>query len=326
MPCGWFQIGWSCDFPARTATRISCLGREFVAYRGESGDLHVLDAFCRHMGAHLGVGGSVEGEAIRCPFHGWVFGPDGRNTEIPYSSPDLMNNVRLGCWQVREIDEVVLIYFSADGSPPPCEPGQFRPRHMETWPVHETTTKAWLGMTMAPQMAGENVVDAAHLKFVHRNASMGELTVLEEQGPVFRTQVDSKQGDANQGGAGPGATWATPNGPVDARMVLEARGLGLYWNIQYGFDEITSMLAATPTSPDTTDIRATIWIPRTRGDGSPMDEKIRDRWVRFMHHQIESDMIIWNHQTYVERPPLAKSESGPMRSFRKWSRQFYPSP
>jgi hypothetical protein len=174
-------------------------------------------------------------------------------------------------------------------------------------------------MPMVPQMAAENVTDAAHFKFVHRNATIGELTILEDSGPIFRALVETKQGDAGGGGV----TWATPQGPVDTRIELDARGLGLLWNVQYGFDEIISLLAVTPTSPRTTDVRATIWIPRTRGDGTPMAPEIRDRWVRFMHKQIETDLAIWCHQTYVSRAPMTQSELAPMRALRKWSKQFY---
>ena len=33
----------------------------------------MLAAHCPHMGAHLGFGGRVVGEAIRCPMHGFSF-------------------------------------------------------------------------------------------------------------------------------------------------------------------------------------------------------------------------------------------------------------
>jgi nitrite reductase/ring-hydroxylating ferredoxin subunit len=321
MPSGWFQIGWSQDFGERVATRVSYFDREFVVYRGESGELHALDGYCRHFGAHLGVGGTVEGEGVRCPFHGWMYGPDGANTDIPYSHPDMMNNLRLGCWEVREIDEVVIMYHGAAADAGAGQPTAFRPSHLDTWPVWEVSTRIWRDMPAAPQMAAENVVDAAHFKFVHRNETIGELAVLDHEGPVFRTRVEAKQGD---GGTKP--TWATPHGPVDARVDLEARGLGLLWNVQYGFDEITSLLGVTPTSPETMDVRATIWVPHRRGDGTSMPEEIRDRWIAFMHRQIESDLEIWNHQTYVPSAPLAQSEQDPMRKFRRWSRQFYAAP
>lgn len=318
MPSGWFQIGWSHDFAERSTTRVSYFDREFVVYRGESGQLHALDGYCRHLGAHLGVGGAVEGEGVRCPFHGWMYGPDGSNTDIPYSHPDTMNNLRLGCWKVREIDGVVIMYVGAADDAAALEPTSFRPTHIDTWPVSEVSTRIWRDMPAAPQMAGENVVDAAHFKFVHRNAAIGDLEVLDHEGPVFRTRVEAKQGDAS---AKP--TWATPHGPVDARVDLEARGLGLLWNVQYGFDEITSLLGVTPTSAETMDVRASIWVPRCRGDGTAMSEEIRNRWITFMHKQIEADLEIWNHQTYVHSAPLAQSEQEPMRKFRRWSQQFY---
>ena len=55
---------------------------------GTAGDgvVGVLDAFCPHLGAHLGMGGTVEGNALRCPFHGWEFATSGACTAIPYAT------------------------------------------------------------------------------------------------------------------------------------------------------------------------------------------------------------------------------------------------
>ncbi len=56
-----------------------------MLFRAEDGAPHLLDAHCPHLGAHLAVGGKVEAECIRCPFHGWKFdGADGTCVEIPY--------------------------------------------------------------------------------------------------------------------------------------------------------------------------------------------------------------------------------------------------
>ena len=83
FPTGWFQIGWSDEFASGEARPISCFGRDLVAYRGDSGEVHVLDAHCPHMGAHLGFGGVVAGDDIDCPFHGWRWSPEGVNVSIP---------------------------------------------------------------------------------------------------------------------------------------------------------------------------------------------------------------------------------------------------
>ena len=43
-------------------------------FRGKNGKPYVLDAYCAHMGANLGIGGRVRyNTCIECPFHGWTF-------------------------------------------------------------------------------------------------------------------------------------------------------------------------------------------------------------------------------------------------------------
>ena len=45
-----------------------------VLFRGKDGVAYALEAYCLHMGAHLGVGGQVVDEkCIECPFHGWLY-------------------------------------------------------------------------------------------------------------------------------------------------------------------------------------------------------------------------------------------------------------
>mgnify|MGYP001819168585 CR=1 FL=1 len=67
-PTGWYQIGWSSDYPAAEAVPLRYFGEDLVAYRGEDGSLHVLEGHCKHLGAHLGHGGKVVGDCIQCPF------------------------------------------------------------------------------------------------------------------------------------------------------------------------------------------------------------------------------------------------------------------
>ncbi len=50
--------------------RITMLGQEFVLYRNTSGRVVALNNLCAHRGGAL-VDGRVEGDCIRCPYHGW---------------------------------------------------------------------------------------------------------------------------------------------------------------------------------------------------------------------------------------------------------------
>ena len=61
-----------------------------MAYRDTAGALHLLEAQCRYLGAHIGHGGTVVDDCVECPFHGWRWGPDGSNRFIPHQ-PDKPN-------------------------------------------------------------------------------------------------------------------------------------------------------------------------------------------------------------------------------------------
>ncbi|NRA09648.1 MAG: Rieske 2Fe-2S domain-containing protein, partial [Myxococcales bacterium] len=77
-PDGWYHVAASEEVEAGQVRSLRFFGRDLVLFRTESGEAIVLDAHCPHLGAHLGHGGQVVGESIRCPFHAWRFGSDGR--------------------------------------------------------------------------------------------------------------------------------------------------------------------------------------------------------------------------------------------------------
>ena len=82
-PRGWFVIGVSAELGSGEVRPIKYFGRDMVLYRGESGSAIVHDAFCPHLGAHLGHGGTVVGESIQCPFHAWRFDETGKCVDVP---------------------------------------------------------------------------------------------------------------------------------------------------------------------------------------------------------------------------------------------------
>ena len=61
---GWFMVGWSLEFPTGETKALKYFGEDMVAYRDESGHLHVMEAHCKHLGAHLGHGGKIVGADI----------------------------------------------------------------------------------------------------------------------------------------------------------------------------------------------------------------------------------------------------------------------
>lgn len=76
----WHPVLRASDLGARPV-QVALLGRPLAVVRFE-GRLVCLDDVCRHMGASLSLGAMVEG-GLRCPYHGWTYGADGRCVDIP---------------------------------------------------------------------------------------------------------------------------------------------------------------------------------------------------------------------------------------------------
>lgn len=84
---GWYWLINSCDLKPGDVKAIPYCGRNVVLFRGRNGKPYILDAYCAHMGAHLGVGGKVRFDTcIECPFHGWTF--DGETGNCVLSGGD----------------------------------------------------------------------------------------------------------------------------------------------------------------------------------------------------------------------------------------------
>ena len=80
-PASWYLFCRG-DELEREPVSKPMLGRQMVAFRGESGAVAIMDARCSHMGADLGCG-RIEGDGIVCPYHNWRYGTDGVCTRTP---------------------------------------------------------------------------------------------------------------------------------------------------------------------------------------------------------------------------------------------------
>ncbi|MCZ6822371.1 MAG: Rieske 2Fe-2S domain-containing protein, partial [Deltaproteobacteria bacterium] len=115
-PNGWARVARSEDLGAKGVVPMRYFGRDLVLFRTEAGHARVLDAHCPHLGAHLGVGGTVEGEGLRCPFHAWHWGGDGRCLDVPYAKR-IPRAAVTRAWETCERNGFIFIWFHAEGDP-----------------------------------------------------------------------------------------------------------------------------------------------------------------------------------------------------------------
>ena len=99
-PHSWYYLGAVADL-ARGPQRVELPnGQAFAAFRTAGGRLGVLSARCCHMGTDL-ARGTVVGERLACPLHGWEFACDGRCERIPIT-PDIPAFARQSGYPVAE--------------------------------------------------------------------------------------------------------------------------------------------------------------------------------------------------------------------------------
>jgi len=78
----WYMAGWSRDFARDQAAVVTILDESVVIYRTADGTPVALRDRCCHRFAPLSMG-RIEGDDIRCMYHGFKFAPSGKCIEIP---------------------------------------------------------------------------------------------------------------------------------------------------------------------------------------------------------------------------------------------------
>ena len=124
-PNSWYEVMRSEEVPIGGVKAVSMIGQQLAVFRRENGQISVVDAYCPHLGAHLGVGGIVRGNCIECPFHSWQFdGDTGQCTKIPYAAK-VPNFAKVKVWQSIEVNGIIFVWFDAEGRDPSYFPEDF---------------------------------------------------------------------------------------------------------------------------------------------------------------------------------------------------------
>ena len=162
----WHPVGRSEDLSPGEAKAVRVMGEDLTLYRGESGRAFLVGGRCPHRLTLL-ANGWVQGDEVRCMYHGWKFDGAGRCTERP-AERDVGRSIGIASHPVREYAGLIFSYLG-EGEPPvfdlPCKsvferPGALQFARLETWPCN------WLQQV-------ENSLDAVHVSFVHHWGRVG---------------------------------------------------------------------------------------------------------------------------------------------------------
>jgi 5,5'-dehydrodivanillate O-demethylase len=222
----WQPVKRSADVPKGEAQPLTVMSEQFTLYRGEDGTAVLMAPRCAHRLTVLSVG-TVEGDAIRCMFHGWKYGPDGRCTEAPGESDRLVSRVSVRSYPVREEYGLIFAYLG-EGEPPPFPDlaGYSREhgRDIGSAPVLEAETYVRRCNFFTNV---ENGLDHAHVPFTHRfsadpsRTKTGFSASTRHQEPIEVRRTEGAVYVRERGEANPyRATFLMPNG---LHLIVAAR-------------------------------------------------------------------------------------------------------
>jgi 5,5'-dehydrodivanillate O-demethylase len=158
----WHPVYRAKDLPVGHTKPIRIMSEDLTLYRGESGSPHVVAFRCAHRGTQLSAGW-VEGDCIRCVYHGWKYDSSGQCVEQPAEEKSFAEKIRIRSYPTEEYLGLIFAYLGEGSAPqlpryPRFEaPGICDPLPSLLWPCNYFQRL-------------ENAGDAAHLPFTHRDS------------------------------------------------------------------------------------------------------------------------------------------------------------
>jgi len=311
FPRGWFMVARASDVSGKP-TGLRLFGRELVIFRGESGRIVLLDAYCPHMQAHLAAEQTsgaaarrVEGDSIRCPYHSWRFGPDGKCNHIPYFDGPIPPAAKVRAYPAEERFGCIFAWHDGEEGAPdyplPELPEWDDPQWVRadfddlgTLPVH-------------PQEIIDNLTDTRHFGPIHG-----------QKLAYFDTVFDGVIGRQVSGGGH--ETMTSEDGILDVDAVYT--GPGILIARYSGETDAAQIILHTPKEDGVTQVWHGII---TRGRAAPPDADdvaMRDAYHRNGLAAFVQDFEIWRTKGpafNIQRLPT----DGPFHRGRAWYKQFY---
>jgi len=306
VPNGWFAVAQSNDLGPGETKNAHYFGRDLVIWREHgTGVPHVVDAYCAHLGAHMGVGsgspeshepgpGVVHEDCLQCPFHGWRYDGTGACVEIPYSeSGRIPSRARVRGYATVEKNGCIFAWHHGADEPPQWEiPDLFEFDH-EEWegPIY---TERFISAAL--QELVENDQDTVHFVYVHNSP------VIPEQHTRWEGRMRITEAPR-------------PDGSVFSRETCQLGFVALRTT-----GAVTFMAASSPIDEGHVHQRYIFAYPKSVGADVGM------RMVdAFAKAGVWQDIPIWEHKEFKATPILVKGD-GEIAEFRRWASQFYTWP
>jgi phenylpropionate dioxygenase-like ring-hydroxylating dioxygenase large terminal subunit len=301
FPNGWFPLCFADEVIPGNVLPLHRFGRDLVAWRDGDGAVRVADAYCPHLGAHLGHGGTVIDGELRCPFHHWRYDGSGACV-FAAGARRLPPNAKLQLLPALERNRLVFAWHDAAGRAsgyeidriPEIESGGYREVRRHVWTVRSH-----------PQEMMENAVDITHFEAMHRWKAHAIDWIPEGPRYQMRIKVD------NSGEGYQSATAANADDVVSYNV-----GPGFSYTRFTGRLRAISLNLMTPTEA------GVVYNPQSFWVAPDIDEALAQGWAEGFLRDYADDIPVWEHKVFRATPALAEVD-GPFARYRRWYAQFY---
>lgn len=318
FPRGWFAVAESAEI-GRKPFNVHYFGQDMVLYRGASGKVVMLDAYCPHMGTHLGMSTTsatvvsetfMEGDNIRCPFHAWRFGADGKCNDIPYFKGPIPEKARLRSWPVQERYGIVFCWHDPEQLAPDFALPDYPEWDDPSWVRWERLDH--LADLNHPIEIFDNMSDVAHLDHLHGG---GGVTRYENEvdGHILHQRESMS---------------TTPEGELlsgETRKTMTTLAGYVGPGIAFGrFVEADArqIICATPIEDGTCRLWQASMVKAPQGKVNDAARAYRDQFNGFMCSGLLKDAEVWKYKKPAFQIMQLPSD-GPFQQSRVWYSQFY---
>jgi len=181
----WYVAAWDHELIDSRILARTILELPVVLYRGESGEYVAMDDRCCHRAAPLSMG-RVEGDCLRCMYHGMKFDAAGKCIQIP-GQDRIPPKLGVRSYPVVERNHLIWIWM---GDPELANPDliiDYEPLDDWRWrgiPCYLHYDANWV-------LIVDNLADFGHLAFVHTNTLGGSEEYAFQTKPVAIERLDN---------------------------------------------------------------------------------------------------------------------------------------
>ena len=312
FPRGWFMVA-DAEKVTKKPLNVRFFGKDMVLYRGDSGKVHMVGAYCAHMRSHIGKnstsnivqkGQHVEGESIRCPYHGWRYGPDGKCDHIPYSK-FIPPGAKVDSYPVVERYNGIFFWHDSEGGEPEYELPLIEQWDDPQW-VHWHFDE--LGsMNLHPIEVVDNICDVHHLLPIH--ATTPERFYTEIRGPRAWQRLGGRHEYlATSGEPAYFNTYYTGPGILISSFAGESPGI--------------MFITHTPVDDGVIQVWHAVLVKAPNKQPTEADVKAARAYQEVSRLAFAQDFEIWSNKEACIQPMQLQTD-GPFARVRSWYKQFY---